>query len=63
MSKSRDYKERQVHEKYHKVFGNAHVAVRIAVMFPASALSRSHSAEILKMATKTGGNASLPSVA
>ena len=39
-AKSRDYKERQVDGKKRKVFVTAHVALRTAVMFLASALSR-----------------------
>ena len=55
-SKSRDYKERQVDRKKRKVFVTAHVVLRTAAMFLASALNRgSHSPEILKKETNTGG--------
>ena len=48
-SKSGDYKEKQVDEKYRKVFVTAHVVVRTAVMFLDSALNReNHSPEIFK---------------
>ena len=64
-SKSSDYKERQVNEKYCKVFlRTAHVVFRTAAMFLASALNiRSHPQEILKMATNTRGNTSVKALA
>ena len=39
-TKSRDYKERQVDRKKRKVFVTAHVILRTAAMFLASALNR-----------------------
>ena len=46
---SKDYKEKQVDEKYRKVFVTAHVVLRTAAMFPASALNRrSHLLKIRK---------------
>ena len=59
-SKSRDYKERQVDMKKRKVFVTAHVILRTAAMFLASALYRgSHLPEILKMGSNSGGNTSV----
>ena len=40
VSKSRNYKERQVDRKKRKVFVTAHVVLRTAAMFLASALNR-----------------------
>ena len=55
-AKSREYKERQVDEKYHKVFVTPHVVKRTAAMFLASAINRgNHPPEVLKIATGTGG--------
>ena len=54
-SQSGDYKEKQVDEKYRKVFVTAHVVVRTAVIFLDSALNReNHSPEIFKIVTNTG---------
>ena len=56
VAKSRDYKERQVDRKKHKVFVTGHVVLHMSAMFLASALNRgNHSPEILKMTTNTGG--------
>ena len=55
-AKSREYKERQVDEKYRKVFVTPHVVMRTAAMFLASAINRgNHPPEVLKVATGTGG--------
>ena len=40
LGQSRDYKERQVDRKNRKVFVTAHVILRTAAMFLASALNR-----------------------
>ena len=40
MPKSKDYKERQVDRKKRKVFVTAHVVLRTAAIFLASALNR-----------------------
>ena len=55
ISKSRGYKERQVNEKYCKMFVTAQVELSTAAMFLACALNRgSDPSEILKMTTNTG---------
>ena len=61
MPKSRDYKERQVDWKKRKVFVTAHVVLRTAAMFLASALTRgSLPPEILKnWLLIPGGNTSV----
>ena len=49
LTKSRDYKERQVDRKKRKVFVTAHLILRTVAMFSASALNRgSHPQEIEK---------------
>ena len=56
VAKSRDYKERQVERKKRKVCVTRHVVLHMAAIFLASALNRgSHSSQILKMTTITGG--------
>ena len=53
-AKSRNYKERQVNEKYRKVFLAAHVVLRSASMFLANALNRGrHPPKILKVASNS----------
>ena len=53
---SRDYKEEQVDRKKRKVFVTAHVVLRPAAMFLASALNGGiHPPEILELTTNTGG--------
>ena len=52
-AKSRNYKERQVDEKYRKVFPTAHVVLRTAAMFLANALNRGHPPKILKVASNS----------
>ena len=55
-SKSGDYKEKQVDEKYRKGIVTAHVVLRTATMFLDSALNRgNHSPEIFSIVTITGG--------
>ena len=50
ISRSKDYKDRQVDRKKRKVFVTAHVILRTAAVFLASALNRgSHHPEIWKM--------------
>ena len=50
LPKSNDYKERQLDRKKHKVFVSAHVVLRTAAMFLASALHRGcYPPEILEM--------------
>ena len=56
LSKSRNYKERQVDEQYRKVFVTAHVVLRKAAMFLASAPNKgSYPREYLKIPTNTWG--------
>ena len=64
LTKSRDYKERQVDRKKRKVFVTAHVVLRTTVMFLASALNKgSHPPEILiNWVLIPGGNASVLSL-
>ena len=61
MAKSRDYKERQVDEKYHKAFVAAHVVRHTVATFLPSALIRGSNPLLkeLKMSTNTGENISV----
>ena len=59
--KRKDYKDRQVDEKYRKVFVFAHVVLRTAAIFVASAPNRGNHPrpKTLKMANDIGNDTSV----